>query len=81
VTVCTQESINIFDIVQSLVHKKGAIKRIQVQNVKNLVDINPLGKQENSFIAYSGLNSSLQGIVKLLNVQSMEEFEVKAHVS
>jgi autophagy-related protein 18 len=61
---------------------KGAVKRIQVENMKSLVDINLVGKNNQSFIAYSGLDKFLKGKVNIIPIGQWDtEYEIEAHKS
>lgn len=94
-TICTEESISVYDVLKGLTQSGNPLlKRIKIKNVKNLVDMNPIGSNQSSYLAYSGLNCTnsegkltwKKGIVKLIKVEDLgkkkvNEYTIEAHES
>lgn len=79
----------IYDVIESIVNKKGALKSIDAKNVKNLVDINQgfcrsLDKvEQKNFIAFSTNSSETDSVGKVNLIKigdwDAEYVTIKAH--
>ena len=83
--MCSTESIIFYDLelILSSQGKKGVLTNIKVDNVKSLVDINPIGPQEDAVFVYSGMEHDLIGKVNIRKINEISskknELQIAAH--